>query len=221
MTRPRPASERFAKGLDGAKVVIAPLMEIIGTGAEITLEGVAGLILTSEAVVPFLPPTALPAFCVGPRTAAAAHAVGLQAEVAGADAEGLIQTLADRRPDGRLLHLHGTHTRGDIVGRLCDLGLHATGLAVYDQRELAPGPAFHNALTRPDLIVPLFSPRSAKLFAHAAQGLRADTKIIALSLAVADALPHAMGAHAMIAPAPTGDAMGEMMASLGVKRNSP
>ncbi|GAB5449361.1 uroporphyrinogen-III synthase [Gymnodinialimonas sp.] len=221
LTRPRLASERFATGVQGADVVIAPLMEIIGTGTDIALDGVAGLILTSEAVVPFLPRTALPAYCVGPRTATAACAAGFKAEALGQDAEGLIQALAKLRPPGPLLHPHGTYTRGDVAGRLSALGLPTTGLAVYDQREVPPSPAFHAALTLPGLVVPLFSPRSARLFAAAAPSVPDTAQIIALSPAVVEALPDTLRAQTRIAEAPTGDAMRGILVSLGVKWNSP
>lgn len=221
LTRPRPASERFAQGLGDANVVIAPLMEIVSLGAPIELEGMAGLILTSEAAVAFVPQTTLPAYCVGARTNAAAHAAGMQADCVGQDAEELVKTLADHRPKGPLLHLHGTHTRGDIVERLCAIGLSITGLAVYDQQDVPPSAAFHDALTLPNLLVPLFSPRSATLFARAATDLRSDAKIVALSQAVADALPQTMAAQTLIAPSPTGKELRGMMERLGVKRNSP
>lgn len=221
LTRPRPASERFARALGYANVVIAPLMEIKGLGATVQFDGVKGLILTSEAAVAFLPPTSLPAFCVGHRTTAAAKSAGMQAECVGQDAEGLVAALARNMPAGPLLHLHGTHTRGNIAKRLCDIGLTAQSVAIYDQQEVPPSPAFQAALTLPNLIVPLFSPRSAKLFVRAVTGLRPDTKIIALSQAVADALPDTMAAQTLIAAQPTGKEMHRVMERFGVQKNSP
>lgn len=221
LTRPQAASEAFAEGLQGADVVIAPLMAIVPTGVAVDLERVDGLILTSQAVIPFVPSTALPAYCVGPRTTQAARDAGVQAECAGQDADALVDALADRKPKGALLHLHGTHTRGQIAQRLTALGLSVRGLAVYDQQDAAPTPAFHDALTRPDLIVPLFSPRSAEIFAAAARSLRPDTVILALSPAVAEALPRKMQAQTRISPAPTGQEMRKRLAVLGVGRNSP
>lgn len=221
LTRPRAASERFAKGMTGAQIVIAPLMEIVGTGAQIDLNGVDALILTSEAAVAFLPKSTLPAYCVGPRTTGAARVHGLVAEAAGSDAEGLVQTLTDRRPKGRLLHLHGTHTRGDIAQRLTAIGLNASSHVIYDQLEMTPYADFYAALRQPRLIVPLFSPRSAKLFARAAKTLRADTQLIALSPAVADALPPAMRPQTSVAQSPTGEDLRKVLEPFGVNRNSP
>lgn len=221
LTRPRAASERFAADLDGADVVIAPLMEIIGTGAEVALNGIDALILTSENAVRFVPAATPLSYCVGPRTAEAARAMGLQAEILGPDADGLVQTLADRRPDGRLLHLHGVHTRGDIAARLSEAGIKVDAIAVYDQQEVAPNALFTAALDQAGLIVPLFSPRSAALFARAATRVRNDTRLIALSPAVANALPPAMQAQTHVVPTPNGAEMRKALAGYGVGRNSP
>lgn len=221
LTRPRAASRRFAEGLQGANIVIAPLMEIVGTGAEVSLGGVQGVILTSEAAVAFLPPARLPAYCVGPRTASAARAIGLEAEVCGPDAEGLVTALRPRLLKGHFLHVHGTHTRGDIAKRLTADGLVVTGIAAYDQRAAAPPPAFHEALAQPELIVPLFSPRSAGLFATAAPQLRSDTQIYALSQAVAEALPASMRAQTHVIARPNGSEMLSALGRHGVLRNSP
>ncbi|WP_341863009.1 uroporphyrinogen-III synthase [Gymnodinialimonas sp. 57CJ19] len=221
LTRPRAASERFAEGLQGATVVIAPLMEIVATGESVSLDRVQGVILTSEAAVAFLPPARLPAYCVGPRTATAAQAVGLAAEVCGPDAEGLVNALRNRHLKGHLVHVHGTHTRGDIAGRLTSDGLVVTGIAAYDQRATKPLPTFHKALAQPALVVPLFSPRSAGLFAEAAVQLRSDTQILALSQAVAEALPSSMQDQTHVIAHPTGAEMLRVMERYGVQRNSP
>ncbi|QXT40146.1 uroporphyrinogen-III synthase [Gymnodinialimonas ceratoperidinii] len=221
LTRPRPASERFARGLTGVEIVIAPLMEIVGTGARVELNGVDGLILTSEAAVGFLPPSTLPAYCVGPRTATAARAAGLQAEVAGLTADELVENLTARPPHDRLLHVHGTQTRGDVAARLANAGLSVAEVAAYDQRRLPPSEVFSEALTRPHLIVPLFSPRSASIFAEAAPSLRADTRLVALSDAVADALPPEMRRQTRVASMPTGKDMRIALELLGVELVSP
>lgn len=221
LTRPRPASERFARGLTGVTIVIAPLMEIVPNGCSVDLNGVDGLILTSEAAVGFLPPSTLPAYCVGPRTARAARAAGLRAEVAGLNADGLVASLTGSVPQGRLLHVHGTQARGDIAARLTAAGLNVAEIAAYDQRRLPPSDAFMKALTQPRLIVPLFSPRSAMIFAEAAPALRADTRLVALSAAVAEALPAEMQSQIHVAATPTGKDMRISLELMGVELVSP
>jgi uroporphyrinogen-III synthase len=221
MTRPRAASERFAKGIEGAEVVICPLMEIVGTGAQVDLGGVAALILTSENAVPFLPRTPLPAYCVGPRTAEAAQEAGFEAEVVGPDADALVTALIDRGPAGRLLHCHGRHVRGDIVARLTDAGIAADGIAVYDQRAVAPTAEFADALRRPDLVIPLFSPRSAALFAAAADDLPTDAQIVAMSPAVAEALPDGWRTRTLVLADPDGGEMARQVRKALAWRNCP
>lgn len=236
LTRPRAASERFADGMDGFDVVIAPLMEIAGTGAEVTLNGLRGLILTSENAVPFLPawspapPAPLPAFCVGPRTAEAAGAAGFAAEVLGPDAEGLVKALRTRRPEGPLLHVHGVQTRGEVAGRLRACGLDVRDVAVYDQRALPPGPEFAQAIAQraqgghtdhPTLIVPLFSPASATRFAEALGEMPGQMTLLAMSPAVKRALPKRLQDHTTIIPHPTGADMRSAVEGYAMRRNSP
>lgn len=223
LTRPRAASERFAVLLPGLEVIIAPLMEIVGTGADIELAGIAGLILTSEAVIPFLPATDLPAFCVGPRTTEAARAAGLDARQAGRDAETLVERLLADRPPAPLLHIHGLHQRGDVATRLTDGGLPCGAVVAYDQRALAPDARFRAALARDRLLVPLFSPRSAGLFAQAAKGpgFGPDTRLFALSNAVMDALPLDLRRHAATIAAPNGGEMARALQAAAMRRNSP
>ncbi|MEJ6390183.1 uroporphyrinogen-III synthase [Gymnodinialimonas ulvae] len=221
LTRTRAASERFAQGLEGVDVVIAPLMEIVGIGDAVTLDGVSGLILTSENAVPFLPQARLPAFCVGPRTAEAANAAGFVAEVLGPDADGLVAAFSAHAPEGPLLHVHGVHTRGDVAGRLRKAGHDVREQAVYAQNDLPPGPEFHKAMGCSELIVPLFSPRSAKRFAKAMGHSPDQMTLFAMSPAVKQALPDALHARTHVLAHPTGAEMHEAVKRCGMRRNSP
>jgi uroporphyrinogen-III synthase len=221
LTRPRAASERVAAGVTGVEVAICPLMEIVGTGAAVDLDGIAGLILTSQNALPFIPRADLPAYCVGPQTAEAAARAGFDARVTGPDADGLVAALIAARPKGRLLHCHGAHLRGDIAGRLAEAGLPVAAVAVYDQVTVPPGADFAAAIARPGLIVPLYSPRSARVFAEAAGGLPPDAIVLALSPAVAAALPAPMRAQAQVLPHPDGTAMDAALGAVLAARNSP
>jgi uroporphyrinogen-III synthase len=221
LTRPQAASERFAKALDGMDVVIAPLMEIVSTGADVALHGVEGVVLTSEAAVAFLPPGGLPAYCVGPRTTEAARAAGFDAVEAGPDAEALVAGLLAEIPKGPLLHVRGLHQRGDVAKRLSDGGVPTREVVVYDQHAVQPDPAFRDAINREGLLVPLFSPRSAALFAEAAQRLPPHARLIAMSDAVAEALPEAMRAHTTVLTAPNGAEMAKALRAAALRRISP
>lgn len=216
LTRPRGASERFAaqmrEVLGPVEVAIVPLTDIEPVVQALDLEGVAALIFTSAAGVEVFAALTeardLPAWCVGDRTASAAREIGLRATSAGGDAGALVALMADAMPEGRLLHLHGRHTRGDVVGRLVEAGIRAEGLAIYDQARLSPDAGLEGALAHPGgVIAPLFSPRSARLFVEAAGDRVAGVRPLALSHAVQDALPEGLAGRAVCAESPDAPAM--------------
>ena len=223
LTRPRAASERFGAALQEAlgpmDVAIVPLMDIVPIGDLPDLGGVSALIFTSAAgVETFGKITAdrsLPAWCVGDRTAEAAREIGLRATSAGGDAEALIALMTDARPEGRLLHLHGAHLSVDVAERLTGAGLRAEGCAIYDQRRVAPGAALTAALAHEGpILVPLFSPRSARLFGEEAGTAQANIRPIAISPATRDALPPDWTEQAIIAETPDAAAMLRAMGAL-------
>lgn len=221
LTRPRAAAERLAAKLAGIEVLVAPLMEIAGTGAQVDLDEIAGVIFTSANAVPFVTAAPLPAYCVGPRTAAAAREAGFDAAVRGEDADSLVASLVANPPKTPLFHPHGTHVRGDVAERLTASGLETRAAAVYAQVDLAPGTVFANALGRKGLIVPLFSPRSARLFASAARELPADTSIIAFSARVSAELPMDWASITQTLPEPHPDTMFSAILACALGQNSP
>jgi uroporphyrinogen-III synthase len=136
----------------------------------------------------------------------AATAAGFSARSAGGDVEDLIALILKEKPGGLLLHLSGTHTRGDVAGRLQAAGLHCTNVAVYEQVDQPPTPAFLAAMAgEAPLVVPLFSARSAGALA----GLRPKgaCHVIAMSQAVADAVVVDDRILTTCAPVPTEAAM--------------
>lgn len=221
MTRPCASSEQFAAGVSGADIVISPLMEIAATGATVPMDGIQGVIFTSQNAVAFAPKAALPAYCVGPRTGRAARAAGYRVRMVEPDANALVHALHADPPEGPLLHIHGVHVRGDVAARLTAAGIQTNDIATYDQNACSPDAAFHTALTRSPLIVPLFSPRSAVLFVEAAPTITNATHIIALSQAVADALPSSWRAQTHVVPTPNGKEMLRAMERFGISTNSP
>jgi uroporphyrinogen-III synthase len=215
LTRPRAASERFAADVAALglplDIVISPLMEIVPTEGIPVLSKGTDVIFTSSHAVEFAGPGAgRRAWCVGTRTANAASDAGFEAVMAGACAEELIARLLDERPGTPLAHLHGTHQRGDVARRLADAGLEVASHVLYDQVAVPPDAAFSDALARMPLLVALFSPRSAALFASAAgPAWRAgpSVTILTLSLAVQSALPPGWGAFTVVAEHADGPSM--------------
>lgn len=223
LTRPRAASERFAEALRATcgpiPVAILPLMDIAPLGQGLDLEGVSALIFTSAAgVETFASLSAdrsLPAWCVGDRTAEAARAIGLKASSAGGDAEALVALMLDARPEGRLLHVHGAHLGADIAEALNRHGLRAEARAIYDQVRVPAGPEMGTALAHPGpVFVPLFSPRSARLFVEAAGDAGNVVHPVVISEATRSALPGELADRAKVAGAPDAPAMIRALASL-------
>ncbi|MCB4456989.1 uroporphyrinogen-III synthase [Leisingera sp. McT4-56] len=196
MTRPLAAAESFVDGLPaggraGLRVIYAPLMEIRPARAPVALQGVKGVIFTSASGAEAASretTVRLPAYCVGERTAQAAAELGWQAEALGQCADELTAALLQQRPAAPLLHLRGAHTRGSIARRLTEAGLPCGEQIVYDQ-ELLPLTAEAQAAlaAQTDVIVPLFSPRTARHFANLC-GDASHLHLIALSQAVAEPL---------------------------------
>tara|TARA_R110002020_G_scaffold475452_3_gene710244 strand:+ start:64391 stop:65095 length:705 start_codon:yes stop_codon:yes gene_type:complete len=191
LTRPLESAHAFAASLDpaalaGVRVVIAPLMGIVGTGASIDLTGVHGVIFTSANGVMHAPDGAgRRAYCVGAKTTQSALARGWRAQQRGDTARELVYSLQSDLPDAPLLHLAGEHTRGDIASRLTAAGIRTDHISLYAQTLLSLEPQALAALDGGPCIVPVFSPRSAAHLVREATGHLAQAHVVALSDAVA------------------------------------
>lgn len=216
LTRPAVQSLRFARDLRAAvpmplRITISPLMTPVLLPDAVPVDHVAALIFTSETGVQAYAAQPLRiapmAFCVGDRTARAARALGLRVLSADGDAEALIALIRAQPPAGPLLHLRGKDARGDIAPRLTAAGVQTGAAIVYDQQPCPLTPAALRLLRGSDpVILPLFSPRSARLFAASAEPA-APLRVVAISRAVADAIDTAFAADVVTAQHPTSDAM--------------
>lgn len=213
LTRPLPAARRFLGALEAAHgapvpAILSPILAIRPVPVALS-ERPAALILTSENAAARLGELGLgglPAWCVGPRTAAVARAQGGEAVEAGPDAERLLAALLAARPAGPLLHLRGEHVRADLAARLRAAGIEAREAVAYRQEALAPTVEARAALAGPaSLVVPLFSPRSATLLGGWSP--RAPLHVVALSGAVAEAAAPLGPERLLVAPVPDGAAM--------------
>lgn len=217
LTRPAAASARIAAAAtarfgDRLRVLVAPVLEIVEDDAPIPLDGVQGLVFTSEnAVDAFARHSArrdLPAWCVGDRTAAAARAAGLAAHSAAGDAAALARLIVAEGVRGPLLHLAGDHVRGDLPGDLAAAGIALHVRPVYRQQARPLTASARAALGGRDrVIVPLFSPRSAALFRAEAGMPLAPLDLVAISLAAAEPLAGWGAAHLCVARRPDADAV--------------
>ncbi|WP_151719024.1 uroporphyrinogen-III synthase [Gemmobacter serpentinus] len=198
LTRPLAEAERFADLIRASSpapapdILISPLLAPEFLCPSLPDRAFSALVLTSATAVEALrhlgPPRARHAFCVGPRTADAARAFGLQAISADGDAEALLDLILHHRPPPQLLHLHGEETRGDLARRLTDAGIETLSRVIYRQnaQPLSDAARYMLAGVAP-VVLPVFSPRSAALLAAAlqTQPARAPLHIVALSQATA------------------------------------
>ncbi len=213
LTRPGTDAARLlaALGPDAPAAILSPLVGIEPMSGAVDTRGLAGVVLTSANALAVLPPGTLPpdlpAWCVGARTAAAARALGLVAQSADGDAEALIDLVLRARTRGPLLHLHGAHTRGDVAGRLTAAGIPCHAQVVYRQvdRPLTPDARVALAGIAP-LVVPLFSPRTARLLAGAGP-FTAPLHVVSMSGAVRDAAAPLDARTTIVAARPDLDAM--------------
>ncbi len=190
LIRPQQAAERFAARIApmGLRALIAPMLRIVPVPHDAAaLQAAKGLVFTSENGVRFAGPgRGRPAWCVGPRTAEAAAAAGYDAITGPGDAARLIPLISDLGPGW--LHAHGRHLAATLP---------VPGVVVYDQQAL-PLPAPAQALLHGSapVILPLFSPRSARLAAQALAPLAAGGPLAPLRLiAISEAARKAWDAH--------------------------
>ena len=222
ITRPEAASRRFAAAAvarfgDRVRPLIAPLMQIVEDTGPLPLDDIRGLVFTSEngvrAAAARTPRRDRPAWCVGDRTTAAALAAGFPARSAQGDAVALARLLVAQQVRGPLLHLHGEHVQADFGALLAAAGTALRSLATYRQE---PQPLSDSALAAlggpARVMVPLFSPRSARLFRAAAGAPRAPLDLVAISPAAAEPLGDWPDMAIAIAARPDADAMLDALA---------
>lgn len=225
LTRAQAQSERFAAQIvarygAGVDVALHPLVDICPLDVDLALDGVSALAFTSEnGVLAYAALTArrdMPAFCVGRKTARCATELGMSAHDADGALQDLVALIVKTVPQqARVLHLHGRHQTGNLASLLRVKGWNADELAIYDQRARAPSAAFFQLVRgQTPLVVPLFSPRSAKLFFSALpEDAAPKLRLIAISQACFDAIPEPHQAHARVLDHPNADTMLEALSA--------
>jgi uroporphyrinogen-III synthase len=212
LTRPEAQSRELATRLKAqidVPILVSPILEIVPVSFTLPVTP-RFLILTSAHAAEGARSaglSGLPAFCVGDRTAEAAAAAGLLPRSAGGDADALLALLKDAQPDGPGLYLRGRHAASDLEKDLAQAGIDTHSVVAYDQlpRPLSPEAraALHGTVP---VILPVFSPRSARLLAAEAEGATAPLDLIPIS-ANAAAAWNGRPASITIAAAPDGPSM--------------
>lgn len=224
LTRPAAQSDRFAEQLRARfgpqiRIVSSPLLAPRFLAPALPEVRWRGLIFTSETgVAAYRQLSAgrgMAAWCVGGRTAEAARLAGFDARSAGGDADDLLTLLLASGATGPLLHARGQDVTGNLSERLNSAGIETFQAVVYAQRPqpLTPEAATMLASDAP-IIAPLFSPRTAALFAASPCVLsrRAPLWLAALSSAVAVACAPAKAQRTVLASRPDTDALIEALA---------
>lgn len=211
LTRPEAQSREFAERLRGMQVVISPIMRIVPMDFDrAVVDAAPGVVFTSANAVPMAGQgRGRPALCVGPATAQVAANAGWQAEAGTGDAEGLIPMLTGHEG---WVHLHGRHVARSLPG--------LAHVAVYDQVACPLNDAARHVLTGDaPVILPLFSPRSARLLSDAVAGASAPLWTVAIS----DRANECFGAPAarrVVATGKDAESMWRAMMSLTVAEQS-
>lgn len=232
LTRPEAQSQAFAAALaarfgDGVQPVISPLMAPVfltpalpdGPHAAVIFTSATGVAaaMRLEATLPKR------AYCVGNQTAERAREAGFQALSADGDADALVAAVLADRPSGRVLHLRGEDTRGEVAERLNSAGIETDFAVVYrqDPQDMTPE-ALRLLSSGTTLVVPLFSPRTAALFRSALpKGSQARLRIAAISPAVAKAVEELIFEVLEVARRPDAEAMLDAVARALDSRSAP
>ena len=183
LTRPENSSRQVLAACETAlgKAVLAevsPILRIIPVGGWPDLTAFQAVLLSSvHGVQGRL--DGLRAYCVGNRTAMAAEKAGAKVVMTAQDADHLPEDI----PERRVMYLRGSHVSTDLATRYgCSEKI------VYDQHSIPLTKAALNALTgEKQVILPLFSPRSARLVAKEVAQLGQKVHIIAMSGSIAEA----------------------------------
>lgn len=200
LTRPREQSEAFWNACEprigrSASVLISPIIEIVPTRFDIDLDAYKTIVVTSGNAVEALADQlkGRRVATVGQRTALKATERGALARCLGQDVAEFASKLSDI--EGPALHVRGGHTRGGLLERAQSLGITFDECVVYEQRERPLSADALQALLRPGVIVPLFSPRSAALISQA------PTSAKLIVLGISDAAAEAWRGEASVAVA--------------------
>lgn len=215
LTRPQAQSERFAAEL-GLPALISPLMAAEFLTPPHMTGHFAAVVLTSETGVEAaqrisMTGQAMPlaAYCVGRRTADAAEVAGFTVLTVASNMAALSEQVLANPPQGVLLILRAEDSAGDLENITKSAGIETVSAITYRQKACLLSPQAEAVLSRIDpVLVPLFSPRSAQLFAaeYRRIGAKAPLLCVAISQATADAFDMA-SQEIRIARKPNGPSM--------------
>lgn len=230
ITRPTLRAKETAQAVELAfpdhfDLTLAPLLEVVEEPADPDLDGVQGVLFTSQNAVEVAARrwelTHLPALCVGNATTQAAQKAGFAAHSAEGDASTLatLAVMSYLPGAGDYLHLRGEHGAGDLAGALAVEGIGLREAIIYDQRPVSLPEDVLDLLAAGEFdAVLLYSQRTAALLLDAIKDvpLPLQTSLIALSHGVAEALPNAISKRLIVAERPDQPAMLAQLSNFAV-----
>lgn len=129
-------------------------------------------------------------WCVGARTAKVAQHLGLDPISANADGQALIRLIETMRPAHPLIHVRGEDMAVDMARALRKAGFEASDCVAYRACAQPLSTAAREVLDRGDpVVIPVFSPRSARVLRDQITPDRPATRWVAISANAADPLP--------------------------------
>lgn len=209
LTRPEADARKSAQalGAEGFETLIAPLFEIVSTGASKPDDNFTALLATSahafDAVTNSF--SSMPLHVVGERTAEAAQRKGFHVTQIAADGENLARMIGQGVQ--HFLYLAGRERRPELEAQLTQQGHHVTPWIVYETKSAQHFPPQAQAALAAGQIdaVLHFSTRSAALYRALAQraGLEPQALAPAQIAISARAARELVGAkHITLAPTP-------------------
>lgn len=194
VTRPEHASKQFVEAVServskDVNYVISPVIRIcLADTAEPMHDPYTAVFTSANGVSSFLDLGFAAhgrAFCVGERTAAMAASAGFDAVSAQGNAESLLALILQESPSGTLIHFRGEHAQGDVAPKLRAAGFDVSEKVIYRQAAQALSKTASDAVKgNEDIVLPLFSPRSADLF-FKSEKILAPIHVVAISEQVA------------------------------------
>lgn len=213
VTRALPEAEATATRLRamGEEPVLAPLLTIEPRAFESRLDGVQALLFTSSngvrAFAAASDARSARVLAVGDATAEAARAAGFSdVRSAGGDVA-MLTALAKATLDpaaGKLAHVGGAHTAGDLTGALEAAGFKVERRIAYEARAARTLPG---AFAGPLDAVLFHSARAAETFVHLGAPGAERLTAACISPAVAEAARKVAWRRVVVAPAPREDAL--------------
>ncbi len=223
ITRPDPAGSVFADQVRmtlgcGVPVLLSPMMRIEVTGPLPDLSAIKTLIFTSRngvgAYLSLGGRLDIESYAVGDATATLAETAGLPTKSCHGDAGALVRQMKADRVAGPCLHIRGEHVTGEIVKYLNSAGIETREAVIYKQDAIPMSDAAKALLKRESpVILPLFSPRSARLF-FAKLELTAPLLVACISEKVAACVPEGICKEVKVARRPDAEAVLEMLPEL-------